>query len=150
MIDSVFTMPRTFFPELEQLQQEMSRLFGNMGMPADIRSVGLGAFPAINIGTTPEAVEVYALAPGVDPRSLEISFEKGVLTVAGERPNDLPAEDDKVQVFKRERYAGAFRRVISLTEDVDPEKVHTTYRDGILRITAPKRTATRSRKIEVK
>ncbi len=150
MIDSLFAMPRAFFPELERLQQEMSQLFGNMGAPTDIRSVGRGDFPAINIGTTPEAVEVYASVPGVDPESLEISVEKGLLTIAGERVSDLPAPDDKVHVFKRERYAGAFRRIISLSEDVNPEQVKAVCRDGLLRITAPKRATTRSRKIEVK
>ena len=150
MINSLFTMPRSFFPELERLQQEMSQLFGNIGMSTDIRSAGRGAFPTINIGTTPEAVEVYALAPGVDPMSLEISVEEGVLTIAGERISDLPAEDEKVHVFKHERYTGAFRRVISLSEDVDPEQVHAVYRDGVLRTTARKRAATRSRKIDVK
>ena len=150
MINSLFTMPRAFFPELDRLQHEMSQLFGNIGIPTDIRSVGRGAFPAINIGTTPEAVQVYAFVPGVDPASIEISVEKGVLTIAGERISDLPAEDDKVHVFKRERYAGAFRRIISLSEDVDPEQVHAVCRDGVLRVTALKRAATRARKIEVK
>ena len=104
----------------------------------------------IDIGTTPEAVEVHAFVPGVDPESMEISVEKGLLTIAGERISDLPAVDEKAHVFKRERYAGAFRRVISLSEDVNPEQVQAVCRNGILRITAAKRATARSRKIDVK
>ena len=53
-------------------------------------------------------------------------------------------------VYARERADGQFRRVISLPEDADPERVDATYRNGIVHIPIQKREASRPRRIEVK
>jgi HSP20 family protein len=114
-----------------------------------IRASGRGAFPAITIGNGPDAIEVWALAPGIDPSKLEISIDRGLLTIAGERSVDVPAETDKVDVYAKERFAGVFKRVISLPEDADPARIAAQYRDGVLRITANRREEAKPRRIEV-
>ena len=117
-------------------------MFESAGMPANIRSVAPGAFPAINVGNTPEALEVYAFAPGIDAAKLEVTVERGVLTIAGERPSDLPSRDARSggngnvyentpSVFSRERLCGSFRRAISLPEVADPAQ------DGQVPLTMP-------------
>ena len=69
---------------------------------------------------------------------------------AGERPGDLPSEEGgKAAVHINERFSGRFRRVISLSEDIDPNGVSATYRDGILHITVAKRESSRPRQITV-
>ena len=53
-----------------------------------------------------------------------MKLDRGVLTIAGERPADLPSEDgDKAAVHINERFNGRFRRVVSLSDDVDPDGV---------------------------
>jgi HSP20 family protein len=99
---------------------------------------------------TPEAVEIYAFAPGIDVSKLEVSVDRGVLTIAGERAGDVPEESDKVSVYSDERFSGSFRRAVSLPEDADSSRIGATYRDGILRITVPKRENAKPRRIEVK
>ena len=49
----------------------------------------------------------------------------------------------------QERFAGSFRRVVTLPDDADPQRVDAKYRDGILRITVAKRESSKPRRIEV-
>ena len=68
-------------------------------------------------------MEIYAFAPGIDPDAIEVQLEKAVPTIAGERKLDLPGKGEKSTVHIDERYAGRFRRVVSLPDDVDPNQV---------------------------
>lgn len=86
-------------------------------------------------------------AAGVDPKGLDISLQQNLLTVSGERKATLPSD---VQLYRNERFDGAFRRVITLPEDVDPDKVQATYRDGVLQVTIERREEVKPRRIEVK
>jgi HSP20 family protein len=135
------------FEDFRRLEEEMDALFGRWPSPAGIRSVVPGTYPPINVGTTPDAVDVYLFAAGVDPRSLDIALQQNLLTVAGERK--VPVEKD-VSYYRKERFDGAFRRVISLPEDVDPDRVEAHYRNGVLQIHVKRQEAVRPRQIEVK
>ena len=142
------TFPRNIFSELNRLQQEMQQAF-DTGF--NIRGTSLDSFPALNVGGTPESMELYAFAPGLDPTSLEVNLERGVLTISGERAADFPQQqDNKVAVHINERFVGRFRRVISLPEDdVDPSGVSADYRDGVLHITVKRREAAQPRRISI-
>ncbi|OWW22766.1 Hsp20/alpha crystallin family protein [Noviherbaspirillum denitrificans] len=139
--------PRDVFAELDRLQREMQDVFES---GPSIRGVGRGGFPAVNVGTTPQSLELYAFAPGLDPSSIEVNLERGVLTISGERTPDLPAQDQKVSVHINERFAGRFRRVVSLPEDdVNPSGVSAQYRDGVLHVTIKRRQAPQPRRISI-
>ena len=145
MFPSLF--PRNVFAELDRLQREMRDAFD---LSPSIRGLGRGGFPAVNVGGTPQSVEILAFAPGLDPASVEVKLDRGVLTIAGERPADLPSEEGgKAAVHINERFSGRFRRVISLSDDVDPNGVSATYRDGVLHITAKRRESAQPRRINV-
>ena len=76
-----------WFADFEQLQDRIDELLGGRAATSSIRAVGrAGAFPALNVGTSAEALEIYAFAPGIDPKSIDVSVEKGLLAIAGERP----------------------------------------------------------------
>ena len=101
----------------------------------------------MNVGSTPASVEVYAFAPGLDPASLDVQIEKGVLTISGERAEEpAPAQ---AMVHIDERFSGRFRRVVSLPEDVDPSAVEARYRDGVLHVRIPRRELTQPRRITI-
>jgi len=145
MYRSLFS--RDLFSELDRLQREMGGLFDYS--PA-IRGLGRGGYPALNVGSTPTAVEVYAFAPGIDPATIEVNLDRGVLTIAGERKRAAPAgSDEKTTVHLDERFAGRFRRVVSMPDDIDPAAVNAEYRDGVLRVTVKRREAAQPRRIEV-
>ena len=149
MYASLTRFPGDMFADFETLQRQVEQLLGNR-WPSSIRAAGRGAFPAINMGVTADAVEIYAFAPGIDVSRLEVQVDRGVLTIAGERPRGIPEETDKVSVYADERFAGAFRRAISLPDDADASRIEAKYRDGILRLTVPKRENAKPRRIEVK
>jgi len=72
-----------------------------------------------------------------------------VLTIAGERKVDLPAKEDKATIHIDERFAGRFRRVVTLPDDVDANAVHARYQDGVLHISIPRREAAQARRIKI-
>jgi HSP20 family protein len=150
MFPSLTRFPGDLFTEMEGLQRQVEQLLGVSRAPSSIRAAGRGAFPAINMGITEDAVEVYAFAPGVDPASIDVSVDKGLLTISGERHSDRPRESEKVSIYAQERFDGAFRRVASLPEDADTARVEASYRNGVLKIVIPKREASRPRRIDVK
>lgn len=149
MFESLLTTPGSLFAELDRLQREMQQAFGLAGRPGSIRAVASGAFPAINIGSTPTAVEIYAFAPGIDPAKLDVQVDRGVLTITGERLHTNGEGDENVSVYARERFNGRFKRTVSLSDDVDPNKVSAHYRDGVLRITVGRREATLPKRITI-
>jgi HSP20 family protein len=138
--------PRDLFAEMDRLQREVQQAFE---LSPSIRGLGRGGFPAMNVGSTPGSVEVYAFAPGLDPASLDVQIEKGVLTLAGERKSDLPGRDEKATVHIDERFAGRFRRVVTLPDDIDPNAVEARYRDGVLHVSLKRLEAARPRRIDV-
>ena len=74
-----------------------------------------------------------------------------MLTLAGERKADLPAGngDGKTVLHLNERFAGRFRRVVSLSDDIDPNTVGADYRDGVLHVSVKRRASAQPRRIEV-
>ncbi len=135
------------FGEFARLQENLDQLFHPSGRTS-LRSMSRRTFPVINVGSTSEAIEVLALAPGVDPKALQITVDKGVLVLAGERKTELPQGDD-VNTYAQERFNGTFRRVISLPDDVDCGRVEANYRDGLLRVRVARSAASQPRRIEV-
>jgi HSP20 family protein len=165
MYASLLNYPGALFGDFERLRRELDDVFESAGMPASIRSVAPGAFPAINVGNTPQNLEVYAFAPGIDPSKIEVTVDRGVLTIAGERPSDLPTRngndgrsgatsdgnngESAPSVFSRERLSGSFRRAISLPEDADPAQISAQYRDGVLHVSVARKQAAQPTRINV-
>ncbi len=130
------------------LQQQLEEMLHPVGV-SGIRSLARGAFPAVNVGSTADAVEVIAFVPGIDPKAIEITIERGLLTVAGERPGDASPRQSGANAYAKERFAGKFRRVIGLPEDADPSRVEARFRDGILQVTVAKNESSKPRQISV-
>lgn len=136
------------FSEFDRLQRQMANLFG--GFPSSIRSGNSGAFPQVNVGSTDDSIEILAFMPGVDPKNLDVSIDKGLLTLSGERLPARPQEaGDDTRTYAQERFVGAFRRVIELPEHADPDKVTAQYSNGCLTVSIGKREASKPRVITV-
>jgi HSP20 family protein len=138
---------RDLFAELDRLQREVQQSFD---LSPNIRGLGRGSFPALNMGSTAQSVEIYAFVPGVDPATLDVNLDKGVLAISGERKANLPgAQDAKTALHINERFTGRFRRVVSLPDDVDSNAVTATYRDGVLHISIKRRESVQPRRITI-
>jgi|RhiMethySRZTD1v2_1073278.scaffolds.fasta_scaffold1922121_1 HSP20 family protein len=135
------------FDEFRRLESELDQLVGRGGAwPTGIRAVRRGTFPPINVGSTADRVDVYVFASGIDPKALDISIQQNLLVISGQRAVRVAQEGN---YYRRERYDGEFRRVITLPEDVDPERVDAKYRDGVLQITVRRRESAQPRQIAV-
>jgi HSP20 family protein len=147
MITSVSSSPSLLFSEFRRLQQELDEFFsGATPWAGGIRSLPPGTFPAVNVASSNDAVTVYLFAPGIDAKSLEISLQQNVLSVSGRRE---PSQEANATYYRNERFEGDFRRVIALPEDIDPDKVEASYRDGIVEVRVQRRESSRPRKIEI-
>ena len=134
---------RDLFAEFDRLRRELDQAFE---LSPSIRGLGAG-FPTLNIGSTPRSVEIFAFAPGMDPASLDVQFEKGTLTLSGERK--IPDVPEGATVHIDERFAGRFRRVLSLPDDVDSGGITANYRDGVLHVHVPRSAQTQPRRIAI-
>ncbi|WP_434032811.1 Hsp20/alpha crystallin family protein [Cupriavidus sp. a3] len=135
------------FSELDRLQRQMADVFG--GFPSSIRSGRSGAFPPVNIGSTDDTIEIVAFAPGLKRENLEVSIDKGLLTISGERGPSYADDSPDSKRYARERFVGSFRRVIELPQSADPDKVQARYANGCLSISVGKREASKARTIAV-
>ncbi len=133
---------RDTFAELERLQRDMQQAYD-----PSIRGGARGGLPALNVGSTPQSVEIYAFAPGIDPATIDVQIEKGVLTIAGERALDPLPEQATLHID--ERFAGRFRRVVTLPDDIDPSSANAKYRDGVLHINIARKETAVPRRISI-
>lgn len=138
--------PRDLFAEVERLQRQMQQA---LELSPSIRGFARGGFPALNVASTPQSVEIYGFAPGLDPKKIEIQLERGVLSISGERTSELAREDDQASVHMNERFAGRFHRVISLSDDLDPNEVRATYREGVLHVSIKRQESAQPRRIDI-
>jgi HSP20 family protein len=136
----------SLYEQFRRFESQVDQLFGNAPWPAGIRAAQRGAFPPLNVGATADQVHVYLFAAGIDPKSLDVSLQQNLLAVAGTRKLET---DEAADYYRQERFAGEFRRVITLPDDVDPDRVNATYRDGVLHISIQRRESARPRQISV-
>jgi len=144
----MYDLSDMLFGELERLQRHFDDMMGT-GRAASIRSVAPGAFPAVNVGNTPNSVEVYAFAPGIDASKLDLSLDRGVLILSGEREATQRERSGEGYSYTQERPVGRFRRAISLPDDIDPSKVEARYQDGVLRVSIGRRAEAQPQRITI-
>lgn len=138
------------FRDLVALQDRMNRLFDE-----SVRNVRTGDealssaiwSPAVDIYETANEVVVKAELPEVNQNDIDIQVENNTLTLRGERKFD---KETKQENFHRiERAYGVFSRSFTLPSTVDQERIKADYKDGILRISLPKREASKPKQIKV-
>jgi HSP20 family protein len=104
--------------------------------------------PAVDIYETDNAVVVEAPLAGMRPEDVQVSVEKGVLTLRGETKKEHEVEEKNY--YRKEVRSGTFYREIALPAPVLDDKTAAEFKDGILRITCPKATQTKTNKVDVK
>jgi len=85
--------------------------------------------------------------PGIDPDSIEVTVDHGVLTVGAHRTEEL-AEGEKPYI--RERVTGSFSRRLHLGETADADNIEAEYNDGVLTVRVPVTEKARPRKVEIR
>ena len=106
--------------------------------------------PAIDLIEKKDAYIVRAELPGVERSAIDISFEKNILTISGQKNALLEGKDEELRVFAAERVSGSFSRSLRMPDYIDGDKIGAEYKDGLLTVTIPKAELAQPRKIEVK
>ena len=135
---------RTFFPH--DFLTQMGQMMQSLDPVPNIRGLARG-YPAINVESSPRAVDVYAFTPGLAPENINLQIERGVLTLSGER--QLASMPDQSTRHIEERFSGRFRRVVALPDDIDANNVQAKYRDGVLHVHIPRKEEAQPRRIEI-
>jgi len=140
---------------LEALRRELDRVFDGTDTrnepffrTAFLPGRAARRYPLINLYEDKDAVYLEALAPGVDPATLNLSVVGNTLSITGEKRR--VAGDVKPEAFHRsERATGKFVRHLQLPVEVDEGKVRADYKDGLLIVTLPKAEKAKPKQITV-
>lgn len=131
---------------LDQWRREMDQVLPQ-ARDDETRVVGSSWAPAVDIREEDDRYVLHADIPGVKPEDIEISMDKGVLTIRGERKHTM--EEAKEGYHRQERQHGVFMRRFALPETVNAEAISATSKDGVLELTLPKTAEPQPRKIKV-
>lgn len=124
--------------ELELMQQHTGRIFRSMSLPR-MMPMDAGAWqPAVDIYEAEESIFVYAELAGVVGESLKVTVDGQQLGISGVR--QLPAHKAIACIHQLEIELGGFQRTLALPAAVEVERVESTYANGMLMVTLPKRT----------
>ena len=132
----------------DALQRELSNPQFNRLNDDDASAATANWAPSVDIKESDQAFTLLADIPGVDPKDIEISMEKGVLTIKGERNTENVEEGDNYR--RVERQSGTFYRRFTLPDSADAEHIEAHGKNGVLEIVLPKLEKVQPRKISVK
>ncbi len=141
------------FERLSALRQEMERLWdlnaGMRGAPVTLGALGTGAWsPAVDLVDLEDKLVAYVELPGLSKETIEISYQDGVLSVTGERKPEF-GEGKQPETYRAERCTGKFQRNLSLPVPIQADRIHATYKNGVLTVDLPKSEEAKPRKVEV-
>src|SRR3982751_2780020 len=137
------------FRDLTTLQDEVNRLFStNFPRGFGDESFARGAWtPSVDIFENKDEIVLEAELPGMNREDFELTIENNVLTLRGERRFEKKDEADNYH--RVERAYGSFTRSFTLPQTVSGESATAEYKNGVLRVTLPKREETKARRIEI-
>ena len=131
------------------LLNEFNRYFERASSSGDASSGATADWmPAVDIEEYADKFVIYADVPGVNPDSIEITLEGGLLTLSGSRERRV--EQTGMESQRTERAAGRFYRRFTLPDTADSEAVSAKGANGVLEVVIPKRESAQPRRIAVK
>ena len=129
----------------DEVRQVFGRFFHNHDDPSTVAASQW--IPRVDIKEEDSRFAIFADIPGVDPKDIEITMEKGILSIKGERKAENAEQNGKLT--RGERSYGAFYRRFALPDSADAEGIKAVGKNGVLEITIPKRPETAARRINV-
>jgi HSP20 family protein len=137
------------FRDLRSLQDEVNRLFSsNLSRTFDEEGIARGAWtPSVDIYENKDQIVLEAELPGMNREDFDLTIENNLLTLRGERRFEKKDEGDNYH--RVERSYGSFTRSFTLPQTVSAEGATAEYKNGVLRVTLPKREEVKARRIEI-
>jgi HSP20 family protein len=123
-----------------RLHRQLDQAFGET-------DASVSWIPRVDVREEAERFVVSADLPGVEGKDIEITADKGVLAIRGER---RAQKQDSGEGYERvERASGTFLRRFTLPESADAEAIKATHANGVLELSIPKRPQAQPRRISV-
>ena len=136
------------FRELAAIQDRVNRAFGDARRFDDDLSTRGSWAPSVDIYETDKHTLVLkAELPGIEPKDVDVRVENNVLTLRGERKFDQ--EVKRESCHRVERAYGTFTRSFTLPNVVDTQNIKAEFKDGVLRVTLPKREEAKPKQIQI-
>ncbi|TMD24478.1 MAG: Hsp20/alpha crystallin family protein [Chloroflexi bacterium] len=136
--------------DLMSLHSAMDRLFGDtFGVPGHSRTVGAvgeGYLP-LDVYQTDREWVVRAAVPGVDPSTVDVTFDGGQINIKGEIMP--PAGIQPESYWLRENFYGKFSRQVTLPEDAVGEQARAQFVNGMLILTVPKAQPAKPKSVKI-
>ena len=134
------------FDHVDQFRSEFDNLFRRLSSHT-ARDFGANVYPAVNIAQDTDNFYLRAEVPGVKSEDLDISVVRNKVTLSVKRQQTT---EEPRNYHRRERNFGEFKRTVTLSNDIDPEKVVANYKNGVLTVKLAKTEAAKPRQIEIK
>lgn len=133
---------------VNRLSRDLERLFNApVEGSDDSRSSVVDWVPPVDIKEEDKQFVLHADLPGVEPKDIEITMEKGLLTIRGRRAVEAREERDG---FRRvERVSGEFFRRFTLPDTADSQAIKARHVNGVLEVVIPKQATVLPRRIDV-
>lgn len=125
------------------IREPWSLINGFLGAP----STNVAFIPAVDVQEEKDRYVVKADLPGVAPADIEITAEKGVLTLRGERKSEK--REEQAGYERLERVTGSFVRRFALPESVQAEAIKAKFTHGVLEVSIPKQAVVAPRRVVV-
>jgi len=131
------------FEEMQRMQNEMNRIFGDMrsnfyrspGFDNMFKSFSFS--PTLDMREEDDQFVIKVDIPGSDASNINVQIEDQQLTISA-TTNKSNNDKNSGQTFRSERFMGQFKRSVTLPAPVLADKMKTDYQDGVLTITVPK------------
>jgi HSP20 family protein len=136
-------------PELTSFRREMDRLFDRFWEDDGENLPALREWvPSLDFSETVDAYMVRIEIPGLEPKDVQVTLQDNVLTVKGEKKEEIKQQDERF--FRLERSHGMFSRSLRLPAPVDGAKVNAVFKSGLLTVTVPKTPEAKPATIPIK
>ena len=150
--EDIGTFPQLFSRLHNEMDRRFEQMFREFGMGSPLLSNMANGMlkPTLDLSASENEYTVNVEIPGVDEKDLKIELEKNTMIIRGEKKQEK--EEKEKSYYRQERFYGSFQRILSLPEDADQDNIKATFKQGVLKITMPRKALPKSdvRQIDIK
>lgn len=139
-------MPSSFSRDLFDLRRDFDSFFDRVFGAGRERADDRTWWPSLESYVKDGDVHVRVDLPGVSPENVEVTLERNVLTIRGERRAEQGSE---ASGYREVRY-GRFERSLTLPEGIDPESIRASHANGVLELALPLPESVKPRKVPIR
>ena len=121
---------RSFFPSVGSIDHLLSNFMD------DSQTYTSEWLPVVDLAESKDEYQLIAEIPGMKKDEIKVSLKDNILTISGEKK--VEKKEDSDTIFRSERKFGKFERAFKLAEEVKPDGIKASYKEGILTVSIPK------------